>query len=167
MIIQCVFWLFKPLDNYISIYISMYLLLILVFKHLKIPWSCGLEYMCCTLRLRHYSSYGMLRTLLSILTLFHVWKMHVWKVCIVRFEVTLLIVKKSCCTLLKINRSFTKTSLLSIFSVSIYYHFDESVVAYCAKACLKFLFWELYVMFIFILENIHTFYLFFVLVLNF
>ena len=43
-----------------------------------------------------------------------------------RFEVTLLIVKKSCCTLLKINRSFTKTSLLSIFSVSIIISMSQS-----------------------------------------
>ena len=165
MIIQCVFWLFKPLDNYISIYmdIYMYLLLILAFKHLKIPWSCGLEYMYCTLRFRHYSSYSMLRTLLSILTLFHVWKMHVWKVCVVRFEVTLLIVKKSCCTLLKINRSFTKTSLLSIFSVSIIISMSQSLLI--VRKCLFeipvlrviriyicfFLFWKTFTHFTFFL----------------
>ena len=148
----------------------MYLLLILAFKHLKIPWSCGLEYMYCTLRFRHYSSYSMLRALLSILTLFHVWKMHVWKVCVVRFEVTLLIVKKSCCTLLKINRSFTKTSLLSIFSVSIIISMSQSllIVRKCLFEIPVLRVIRIYIyMFFFILENIHTFYLFFVLVLNF
>ena len=116
----------------------MYLLLVLAFKHLKIALSCGLEYMYCTLRFRHYSSYSMLRALLSILTLFHV-----WKVCVVRFEVTLLIVKKSYCTLLKINKSPKPHSCPFFQSVLSFRWVSRCLL--CESACLKFLFWELYV----------------------
>ena len=80
VIIQCVFWLFKPLE-------------ITLHTNTCLPWDCAIAL--------PYSF--VLQTLLSILMLFHIWKMHVWKVRFDSFDVTLLIVKKTCHTSLKIN----------------------------------------------------------------